>query len=170
VRQAIAATPAATAVAAASPPDRPARGAAAGQNQGSTSGPQTIGAAAPSYQLGRITDLATARSATMMGFLAALLTLGLAIYRCVRGEAPIWYVAIALSVVVGLWFMSRPAAVVGLVFAALFEIGFWSQPGAKPAAAITLAIFLPIIFLSAVNGTFAFHRLIGAETARTGAR
>jgi hypothetical protein len=129
--------------------------------------PRTLGFAAPSYELGPISDLETARSATMMGFLVALLTIGLAIARYRAGAVSIWVVLVTVAVAVGLWWMSRLAALLGLAVGLLTAYAFFRGTPGTPVFGIVFIVFLPIVFWSAVRGTFAFHRLIAGPDRKS---
>jgi hypothetical protein len=130
---------------------------------------RTLGLVAPDYRFTKIEDLETARSATMMGFLVALLIAGLGIKQYGAGRVSGMVLAVALAVPVALWFMSRLAALFGLVVGAYVTyLYFRGQPG-TPILNGTLMILLPLIFLSAVRGTFAFHRLRDEAVARAAA-
>lgn len=127
--------------------------------------PRTIGPVAPSYHLGRIDDIHTAQSATMMAFLFAVLTVGLGITRYFKGEASLVVVGFTVAVAVALWYMSRLAALFGLALGLYLNYLYFVKHVGEPWNMLFM-ILLPIVALSAVRGTFAFHRLIDVEKAK----
>ena len=110
-----------------------------------------------------------ARSAANGGAIAAciivVITSGLALYAILKSpvlNVTAWsFVDAFLFAVVGIgiWKLSRVAAVAGLVLYLIEQVALWSSPGPKPTV---MAVLFILLFVHAIRGTFSYHRLTKA--------
>jgi hypothetical protein len=115
----------------------------------------------------RVDTLASARAATRIGFVACstlvILNIAVVTYAMPAGYPAAKYVLAYLGPVIfailscGIWFMSRVAAVVafGLV---VFEMTASSFHDGLTVSLLISMVLFPC-FVSALRGSFAFHRL-----------
>jgi hypothetical protein len=126
------------------------------------------GAVLPTVPIGKITDLRTARAAALMGVVAAVGAIVFAIVAVARGIGPIGYVTVAIfaAIGIGIWRMSRAAAVCGLVLALANLVALFPLTNGHPEGpALWIILGLALFFYFSIRGTFAHHRLLRTSPA-----
>ncbi len=125
-----------------------------------------------------ISDAASARSAARQGVVAAVIcAIVTAVFAALAAAGSgfaknlgldAWAfldAAIFVAIAVGIWRMSRFAAMCGLLFYLLERVFAWvSQPTSAPKGLI-VAVFLTLAFVNGVRGTFRFHRISSVQAS-----
>ena len=123
-----------------------------------------------------IGDCVSARRVALQGFAAAILQVGAALVFAARtsfrtsfgglGTATFLIAAVMFgAVAIGIWRLSRGAAVAGLVFFLLNLIWLLltSHTLTDIAGTIVLTILFALLLVNGIRGTFACHRLLVEE-------
>jgi hypothetical protein len=117
--------------------------------------------------IGKIEDLRTARAAALMGVVAAVGAIVLSIVGA-RVTGPAGYASAAIFAVIGLgiWQMSRVAAVCGLLVVLANLVALFPLTNGHPEGApLWIALGLALFFYFAIRGTVAHHRLLKTRSA-----
>lgn len=118
-----------------------------------------------------VIDTTTAQNASKQGLWASAFCAGATIVFVVLAQLgaqmfnfDMWALLDAFLFVVigwGIYKMNRIAAIAGLILYILERISMWSEHGAKNPA---IAIFITLMFINSIRGTFAYHKINKSQT------